>query len=84
MSVGWASMSGATINTIIAPWFEQKCGLAVSLALNGASCGGVFIVPFLMFLSAYFRFAYGLYIAVGMMLVVLVSSVIPVLGTLGA
>jgi hypothetical protein len=36
MSVGWASMSGAAINTIIASWFEQKRGLAVSLARNGA------------------------------------------------
>src|SRR5262245_18990357 len=29
MSVGWASMSGAAINTIVAPWFEHKRGLAV-------------------------------------------------------
>jgi MFS family permease len=36
MSVGWASMSGAAINSIIASWFEQKRGLAVSLARNGA------------------------------------------------
>jgi MFS family permease len=28
MSVGWASMSGAAINIIIAPWFEHKRGLA--------------------------------------------------------
>jgi MFS family permease len=79
MSVGWASMSGAAINTIIAPWFEQKRGLAVSLALNGASCGGVFIVPFLLFLIAHFGFVHGLYIAVGTMLVVLVPSVLTVL-----
>src|SRR5712692_654056 len=37
MSLGWATMSGAAINIIIAPWFEQRRGFAVSLALNGAS-----------------------------------------------
>lgn len=71
MSVGWASMSSAAIDTIIAPWFETKRGLAVSLALNGASCGGVGMVPFLIFLIAQFGFQYGLSIAIGTMLVVL-------------
>ncbi|SRR6266511_653089 len=79
MSVGWASMSGAAINIIIAPWFEQKRGLAVSLALNGGSCGGVFLVPFLLFLIAHFGFAHGLHIAIGTMLAVLVPSVLTVL-----
>lgn len=79
MSVGWATMSGAAINIIIAPWFEHKRGLAVSLALNGASCGGVCIVPFLLFLIAHFGFAPGLYLAVGTMLVIVVPSVITML-----
>jgi MFS family permease len=79
MSVGWASMSSAAINTIIAPWFEQKRGLAVSLALNGASCGGICIVPLLLLLMAHFGFAHGLYLAVGTMLVIIVPSVITIL-----
>jgi hypothetical protein len=33
-------MSGAAINIIVAPWFERRRGLAVSWALNGASCRG--------------------------------------------
>jgi MFS family permease len=79
MSVGWASMSGAAINTIIAPWFEHKRGLAVSVALNGGSCGGVLIVPLLMWLIAHVGFARGVSIALATMLVVLVPSVITVL-----
>jgi MFS family permease len=75
MSFGWASMSGAAINIIIAPWFERRRGLAVSLALNGASCGGACIVPLLLFFITQFGFAPGVYMAVGMMLVVLVPSV---------
>jgi MFS family permease len=30
MAVGWACMSGAAINIILAPWFERKRGVAVS------------------------------------------------------
>ena len=50
MSVGWATMSGAAINIIVAPWFDTRRGLAVSWALNGASAGGIIIAPLLTFL----------------------------------
>src|SRR5947209_14722752 len=30
MSLGWATMSGAAINIIVAPWFERRRGLALS------------------------------------------------------
>jgi MFS family permease len=74
MSIGWAAMGNAAINTILAPWFEKKRGLTVSLALNGASCGGVCIVPCLMFLIARCGFQHGMFIAIGAMLVVLAPS----------
>jgi MFS family permease len=54
MSVGWATMSGAAINIIVAPWFDRRRGLAVSWALNGASAGGIIIAPLLTFLTARF------------------------------
>jgi MFS family permease len=76
MAVGWAAMGNAAINTILAPWFEKKRGLTVSLALNGASCGGVCIVPCLMFLIARCGFQHGMSIAVVAMLVVLAPSTI--------
>src|SRR6266849_4618685 len=41
MSVGWATMSGAAINIIVAPWFDSRRGVAVSWAMNGASAGGM-------------------------------------------
>src|SRR5215470_12834837 len=50
MSCGWAAMSGAAINIIIAPWFDKRRGLAISLALNGASAGGIVITPLLILL----------------------------------
>ena len=45
MSIGWGAMSGAAINIILAPWWERRRGLAVSLAFNGATLGGVLVVP---------------------------------------
>ncbi len=45
MAVGWAAMSGAAINILLAPWFERRRGVAVSLALTGASGGGIITAP---------------------------------------
>ena len=39
MSLGWGAMSGAAINIILAPWWERRRGLAVSLAFTGATLG---------------------------------------------
>ena len=38
-------MSGAAVNIIPAPWFERRRGLAVSVAFNGATLGGVTLPP---------------------------------------
>jgi MFS family permease len=48
MSLGWATMSGAAINIIVAPWFERRRGLALSWAMNGGSAGGVLLAPLLI------------------------------------
>jgi MFS family permease len=52
MAVGWAAMSGAALNVIVAPWFERRRGLAISIAFNGAAVGGVVVAPTLAFLTA--------------------------------
>ena len=52
MAVGWGAMSGAAINIILAPWFERRRGLAVSLAFNGATLGGAIVTPALLALVA--------------------------------
>jgi MFS family permease len=79
MSLGWAAMSGAAINIIVAPWFDQRRGLAVSLALNGASVGGVVIAPLLIFLIGSFGLAASLACAASAMLVILLPIVALVL-----
>ena len=45
MIPGWAAMGGGSINTLIAQWFNRRRGLAASLALNGATCGGLLFAP---------------------------------------
>ena len=45
MIPGWAAMGGGSINTIVAQWFNRRRGLAASLALNGATCGGLLFAP---------------------------------------
>src|SRR5580704_10496552 len=71
MSIGWATMSGAAVNIIVAPWFDRRRGFAASLALNGASAGGLVMAPLLIFLIDRFGFAAALWSAGVLMLVVL-------------
>src|SRR5438128_2893995 len=71
MSVGWGAMSGASINIILAPWFQRRRGLAVSLAFNGATLGGVIVVPALIALVGWLGFARALTIAALVLLVAL-------------
>lgn len=76
MSVGWAAMSGAAVNAIVAPWFDARRGLAISLALNGSSCGGIFVTPFLVALITRLGFQRGLVVGVIAMLLVMIPVVV--------
>ncbi len=57
MAVGWATMSVGAITNILGLWFKAKRGLAISLALNGASFSGVVVVPGLVLLTGIVGFA---------------------------
>jgi MFS family permease len=57
MAIGWATMSVGAITNILGLWFAARRGLAISLALNGASFGGVTVVPGLVFLASATDFA---------------------------
>jgi MFS family permease len=73
MSVGWGAMSGAAINIILAPWWERRRGLAVSIAFNGATLGGVIIAPALIPLIDAVGFTRALATAALVLLVVLLA-----------
>ena len=59
MSFGWATMSGVMVNALVAPWFDRRLGFAISLALNGASCGGVIVAPLMILAIERFGFTLG-------------------------
>ncbi len=50
-------MHTGAITTILGLWFDRQRGLAISLALNGASFGGILITPALVIAIERFGFA---------------------------
>ena len=68
MALGWSTMSVGAITNILGLWFDSKRGLAISLALNGASLSGVIVVPFLVFVTGAHGFAAAMLISAGMVL----------------
>jgi cyanate permease len=56
IAAGWASTSVAAINNTLGLWFDKRRGMAISLALNGASCGGIVGVPLLVGAIGWFGF----------------------------
>jgi MFS family permease len=48
MATGWACTTTTAIATTLVHWFDRRRGLALSLALNGASAGGFIIAPILV------------------------------------
>ena len=45
LAFGWAGTSLGIITNTLGLWFDKKRGMAISLALNGASFGGIVGVP---------------------------------------
>ncbi|MFL5267483.1 MAG: MFS transporter [Stellaceae bacterium] len=79
MSFGWATMSGAAINIIVARWFDRRRGLALSWAMNGASAGGVVIAPLLILSISRLGLSGGLASAAAVMLAILIPIAMLVL-----
>jgi predicted MFS family arabinose efflux permease len=75
MSVGWTGMGTVVIATVLNAWFERRRGLALSLAFNGATCGGIVLVPLLLSLSGSIGFRSAMLVST-MAMVVLVLPVV--------
>lgn len=76
MSFGWAGVTVGAISNSIGLWFDRRRGLAISLALNGASIGGVVGVPLLVKAIDAFGFATALAAAAAMMAAVLLPVIL--------
>ena len=76
MSLGWTGMGVVVIATIVSHWFVRRRGLAISVAFNGASCGGVVVAPLLLLLGDRIGFPAAMLTATTIMVVVLVPVVV--------
>src|SRR6476469_7900241 len=75
LAFGWAGTSLGIITNTLGLWFNEKRGMAISLALNGASFGGIAGVPLMVAAIGYFGFS-GAMIASAVVMVVLMVPVI--------
>jgi predicted MFS family arabinose efflux permease len=75
LAFGWAGTSLGMITNTLGLWFDTNRGMAISLALNGASFGGIAGVPLLVAGIGYFGFS-GAMTAAAIAMVVLMVPVI--------
>ncbi len=80
MAVGWATMSVGAITNILGQWFDAKRGLAISLALNGASFSGVVVVPALVFFTGVAGLAVAMLAGAALILLLMIPLATGILG----
>src|SRR6476646_1562136 len=76
LAFGWAGTSLGIITNTLGLWFDQKRGMAISLALNGASFGGIVGVPLLVLAIGNFGFSGAMIAAALAMLVVMIPVIL--------
>jgi predicted MFS family arabinose efflux permease len=80
LAFGWAGTSLGVITNTLGLWFDHKRGMAISLALNGASFGGIAGVPLLVAAIARFGFSGAMIAAAAVMLALLVPVILIFVG----
>ncbi len=80
LAFGWAGTSLGIITNTLGLWFDQKRGMAISLALNGASFGGIVGVPLLVAGIGYFGFPGAMMVAAIVMVVLMVPVILIFVG----
>jgi MFS family permease len=74
MGLGWSCLSTIAISASIAPWFERFQGKAISIALLGASLGGMLGIPITLMLVSWLGFS----LAMATIAALVVLGVVPV------
>jgi predicted MFS family arabinose efflux permease len=80
LAFGWAGTSLGVITNTLGLWFDHKRGMAISLALNGASFGGVVGVPLLVAAIGRFGFPGAMTSAAIVMLVLMIPIILIFVG----
>jgi predicted MFS family arabinose efflux permease len=80
LAFGWAGTSLGMVTNTLGLWFDKKRGMAISLALNGASFGGIAGVPLLVLAIGTFGFPGAMMAAAVVMVVVMVPVILIYVG----
>jgi MFS family permease len=80
LACGWMGMGTVVIATIVSSWFHHRRGLAISIAFNGATFGGIIIAPTLVVLIGAIGFTRAMLTMTALMIVILVPVVIGLIG----
>jgi MFS family permease len=80
LALGWAGTSLGVITNTLGLWFDKKRGMAISLALNGASFGGIIGVPLLVGAIGSFGFPGAMMAAAATMLVLIIPVILIFVG----
>ncbi len=81
LACGWAGTSLGAITNTLGLWFDRKRGMAISLALNGASFGGIIGVPLLTAAIAHWQFSGAMLATAAFGLLLLVPLILLAVGT---
>jgi MFS family permease len=80
LACGWMGMGTVVIATIVSSWFDRRRGLAISIAFNGATFGGIIIAPALVVLIGAIGFTRAMLAMTAVMIVILVPAVVGLIG----
>jgi predicted MFS family arabinose efflux permease len=80
LAFGWAGTSLGMITNTLGLWFDSKRGMAISLALNGASFGGIVGVPLIVTAIGRFGFPDAMITAAVVMVLLLVPVIVMCVG----
>ena len=80
LAIGWAGTSLGMITNALGLWFDSKRGMAISLALNGASFGGIAGAPLLVAAIGHFGFPAAMTLAAAVMVVLMVPVILIFVG----
>jgi predicted MFS family arabinose efflux permease len=76
LAFGWAGTSLGMITNTLGLWFDSRRGMAISLALNGASFGGIVGVPLIVAAIGHFGFPDAMITAAIVMVLLLVPIIL--------
>ena len=57
IGIGYPCLATITVSSSILPWFKRRLGIALGLALTGASIGGAFLIPFMVLMAEKYGFS---------------------------